>query len=153
MRHESGRSLIEVIGVLAIAAIMTSLAITMFSTIRHRQIRTVAAADLAQVVKNVRLLMGARGDYTGLSVDYLVKAGALRNTHAPIGNAWTVTSGTDRQTFVITLMGLSEGECDFFVAAPPTWASLLRVNGADVVDGETVYCLTSPNNQIAFVAE
>ena len=43
MKTESGRSLIEVIGVLAIAAVMTAASIAMYNTIRKNQAHTIAA--------------------------------------------------------------------------------------------------------------
>ena len=150
MRHESGRSLIEVIGVLAIAGVMAAASIRIYTSIRATQTRTIAAAELENVAKNTKLLMGMRGDYTGLSVDYLIKAGALSSDRAPIGGAWSVDVGTDRTTFEIKLSGLSMGECDYFESAPPTWAAEMRVNG-NMATTDTDYCFSSATNQVTFI--
>lgn len=85
MNHESGASLIEIIGVLAIAGVMSGAAIAMYNVIRNNQARKIASIELEEIAKNTKMLMGLRGDYTGLSVDYLVSAGALQNNSAPIG--------------------------------------------------------------------
>ena len=152
MHQESGRTLIEIIGVLAIAAIMTSAVVATYNVMRHRSARTIASADLTQMVQNIRLLMKPRGDYTGVSVDYLVKAGALRNTRAPIGNNdWSVTAIDDGAAFSINLVGLSHGECAYFTTAVPTWATAVRVNGYANNSGD--YCLSTGNNQVSFIAE
>ena len=152
MTQESGRSLIEVIGVLAITAVMAVGAITMYGAMRARTTRAIASADMEQIVKNVRLLMQPRGDYTGVSVNYLVKSGALRNTHAPIGgDDWSVTASNDGQLFAINLTGLSNGDCAYFTTAVPTWATAVRVNGS--IDDAGDHCLSSGNNLVSFIVE
>ena len=96
MKHESGRSLIEVIGVLAIAGIMTAAALGTYKMVRNNQARHIANSTLADIAKNTKLLLEMRGDYTGVSVDYLVKSGAIKTPAAPIGGAnWSVTASAD----------------------------------------------------------
>lgn len=151
MRTESGRSLIEMLGVLAVTGGMTASAIAIYNSIRHNQNNTIAAATLREVAKNANLLMGMRGDYTGISVDYLIKAGALTSDAAPIGKSWSVdVGGVDTATFEIKLHGLTHGECDFFAAAVPAWAEAMFVNG--VPSTEYVQCISAPANNITFVA-
>ena len=151
MKSESGRSLIELIGVLAVTGVMTASAIAVYNSIRHNQNNTIAAATLREVAKNANMLMGMRGDYTGISVDYLVKAGALTTDAAPIGKSWSVdVGGVDTATFEIKLYGLSHGECDFFAAAMPAWAEAMFIN--DVASTEYVQCISASENNITFVA-
>lgn len=152
MHQESGRSLIEIIGVMAVAAIMTVSAIGVYKMIRNNQTRTIAAAELEQVAKNTKLLLGARGDYTGVSVDYLVKAGALKSDRAPLGTGWSVTAGSDGRTFSINLAGLSAGECEYFLTAVPEWADDVLVNGRDATNA-TDACFTTNTNQVAFIIQ
>ena len=56
MKEESGRSLIEVIGVMAIAGVMTISALGIYNMLRTNQVRTIATADLAQIAENTKLL-------------------------------------------------------------------------------------------------
>ncbi len=149
MRNESGRSLIEIIGVLAITAVMTASAVGIYNSIRHNQKNTIAAAELRELAKNTKLLMEMRGDYSGVSVDYLVKAGALKSPNPPIGKSWSVNVGVDVTSFSIDLVGLSRGECEFFATALPNWASDMFVNGYRVED--SVNCFASSENNISFV--
>ncbi len=148
MKNESGRSLVEIIGVLAITAVMTAAAIAIYNSIRHNQHNTIAAATLREVAKDINMLMGMRGDYTGISVDYLVKAGALQNPDAPIGKKWDIDVGIDRTTFVINVYGLSHGECDFFASAMPTWATEMYINGYRAED--VANCFDGTENNISF---
>ncbi|MDR2412921.1 MAG: hypothetical protein LBD50_01785 [Rickettsiales bacterium] len=152
MRQEYGRSLIELIGVLAIGAILTAGVVASYNTVRARQVRTIAAAQLAQIAKDTKLLMAAGGDYSGVSVDYLVKAGALRNGKAPIGGeSWSVESSADGLEFSINVVGLSKGECDYFTTINLDWADRIRVNGYE--SNQNSYCLTTGGNEISFIVK
>ena len=149
MKCESGRSLIEIIGVLAITAVMTATAVGIYNSIRHNQRNTIASAELREVAKNTKLLMEMRGDYTGVSVDYLVKAGALKSEKPPIGKNWSVNVGTDVTSFSIDLRGLSRGECEFFATALPAWASEMFINGYRL--DNSAACFASSENDISFI--
>jgi hypothetical protein len=149
MKYESGRSLIEIIGVLAITGVMTASALGIYNSIRHNQKNTIAAAELREVVKNTKLLMEMRGDYTGVSVDYLVKAGALASDKAPIGKSWSINVGIDVTSFSIDLRGLSRGECEFFATALPNWAYDMFVNGYRL--DSSAACFGGTDNDISFI--
>ncbi len=152
MKHESGRSLIEVIGVLAIAGIMTAAALGTYKMVRNNQARHIANSTLADIAKNTKLLLEMRGDYTGVSVDYLVKSGAIKTPAAPIGGAnWSVTASADGKSFSINLVELTRGECEYFVTATPVWTTSMLVNGYES-DPDT-RCLSSSANQISFIVE
>lgn len=152
MKYESGRSLIEVIGVLAIAGIMTAAALGTYKMVRNNQARHIANSTLSDIAKNTKLLLEMRGDYTGVSVDYLVKSGAINTTTAPIGgDDWSVTASADGKSFSINLVELTRGECEYFVTATPVWATSMLVNGYES-DPDT-RCLSSSANQISFIVE
>lgn len=152
MKHESGRSLIEVIGVLAIAGIMTAAALGTYKMVRNNQARHIANSTLSDIAKNTKLLLEMRGDYTGVSVDYLVKSGAIKTPAAPIGgNDWSVTASADGKSFSINLVELTRGECEYFVTATPVWTTSMLVNGYES-DPDT-RCLSSSANQISFIVE
>ncbi|MDE5616038.1 MAG: hypothetical protein K2I81_04380 [Alphaproteobacteria bacterium] len=152
MREESGRSLIEIVGIMAIGAIMTVSAVSLYNVIRGNQIRAIASADLEALARDTRLLLGMRGDYSGVSVDYLIKAGALKSDRSPLGGPWSVTAAADGKTFSINLTQLSAGECDYFITATPKWASEIRVNGMPA-DTTADSCFSSRTNEISFIVE
>jgi hypothetical protein len=148
MKSESGRSLIEIVGVLAITGVMTASAIGIYNSIRHNQQNTIATAELREVAKNTKLLMEMRGDYSGVSVDYLIKAGALKSEKPPVGKDWAVEVDIDKTAFVIKLYGLSKRECDYFAAAVPAWATDVVINGYHI--NETPDCFSGADNEIFF---
>ena len=150
MKQEYGRSLIEILGVLAIGAIMSVATISMYRHIRTTQLRTIATAEIEQIIKNAKLLTGAHGTYEGLSVDYLVKSGAIKNDAAPLGgDNWSVTPSFDGTTFSINLTELSSGECSYFAVKKPSWAESVLINGYEN-DG-TSHCFSTKTNMISFI--
>ncbi|MDR1337957.1 MAG: type II secretion system GspH family protein [Rickettsiales bacterium] len=151
-KSESGRSLVEIIGVMAIGGILMAALVATYSTVRNRQVRAIAAAQLEQIAKNTKLLMEHRHDYSGVSVDYLVKSGALKNDKAPIGNdEWSVTASIDGSEFSVNLKGLTKGECDYFTTAKLEWADRIKVNGFE--SNPETYCLTTGDNEVSFISK
>lgn len=152
MKQEFGASMIEIIGVLAIAGVMSAAAISMYNLIKNNQTRKIASVELEQIAKNTELLMGMRDDYTGLSVDYLVSAGALKNNYAPIGgDDWSVTATSDGKGYSINLTQLTKSECEYFTSAQPKWATSVVVNG--VTSTTSPNCFSTSTNQISFMVE
>lgn len=144
--------MIEVIGVLAIAGIMTVSAVGMYNMIRKNQSRMIANSELEQIASDTKILMEMRGTYEGVSVEYLIKAGALKSDAAPLGgDDWSVISSVDGESFSINLTELSQGECNYFTTSAPKWTSAIVVNGYenDGVD----HCFSSDTNQISFIVE
>lgn len=148
MKTESGRSLIEIVGVLAVTGVMTASAIGIYNSIRTNQRNTIATAELREVAKNTKLLMEMRGDYSGVSVDYLIKAGALKNEKPPIGKEWKIDVDIDKTAFVIKLYGLARSECEYFAVAVPAWATDVLVNSYHI--DKTPDCFSGSENEIFF---
>ena len=152
MKSESGRSLIEVIGVMAITGVMTVSALGIYNMIRANQVRSIAIAEIKQIAENTKILLEMRGTYEGVSVDYLIKAGALKTNKAPIGGKnWSVSPSFDGKSFSINLIDLTNGECNFFATQKDSWFTKITVNGfeTDVVSN----CFDTDTNQISFVIE
>lgn len=152
MNNQSGRSLIELIGVMAIGGVMAAGAIGIYTSVHNEQRRAIAAVTMQDMVQNIKLLMESHGSYEGISIDYLVKAGALRNTDAPIGDKnWSVTPTLNGTGFMINLVGLSMGDCDYFETAIPSWATTVRINGNDFDGADN--CFSSKTNNVTFIIE
>jgi len=112
MKEESGRSLIEIVGVLAIGVIMIAAAYNMYKSIDQRQKRMVAYEDVKEVARKTKILYEYSG-YDNVSVDKLVSAEAIPSNKAPIGS-WKLESYNSNTEFKITLSNLSYGECKYF---------------------------------------
>ena len=151
MREQSGRSLIEIIGVLAIGAIMVTGTYAIYNSTNAKQKRLIASTELENIATKTKTLLEYSG-YTPVSVDFLIEAGALTNDKAPAGgNNWSVTSNFNGTEFSINLVDLTFDECAYFTTKKFDWTTHISVNGYD--SGETSYCLKTGDNTISFFAK
>ena len=151
MREQNGRSLIEIIGVLAIGAIMVSAAFNMYRTANQRQKRLIATETLRDIATKTKTLLEYSG-YQPVSVDFLIESGALENKKQPLGGQdWSVSSSVDGSMFSINLVGLSFEDCAYFATKKLTWATHITVNGYESTNGS--FCLKTGDNKISFFAK
>ena len=150
MREDSGRSLIEIIGVLAIGAVMMAATYSIYHSTNEKQKRFVASETLKDIVQKTKTLLEYTG-YTPVSVDYLVKAEAISNNKPPLGgNDWSITSNYDGTEFSINLVDLSFDECAYFTTKKFDWATRIIVNGYETSD--SAFCMKTGSNRISFFA-
>jgi hypothetical protein len=62
-----------------------------------------------------------------------------------------VTSSIDGSSFLINLVDLSNGECNYFTSKRPTWATKVLVNGFETDISSN--CFNSATNQVSFVVQ
>ena len=149
MKNESGRSLVEMLGVLAVGAIMTAAAYGTYNMLRTNQIRSFALSEMEQIARNTKILLETRGDYTGVSVEYLIKSGALTDDTAPMGGPdWSVTSGFRGETFSINLTNLTHSDCVYFATKQINWAESVSINKLETGGPES--CMSAPRNLVSF---
>ncbi len=150
MKEQSGRSLIEIIGVLAIGAIMISATYAVYHQTNEKQKRFIASETLKDIAQKTKTLLEYSG-YTPVSVDYLIESGAINNDKAPLGGSdWSVTSNFDGSEFSINLVKLSFDECAYFTTKKFDWVTHISVNGYDSDD--SAFCLKTGENNISFFA-
>lgn len=154
MIHERGASMIEILGVITIAGMMTVAAIGLYNVIRNNLMRRFAFETVRDLARDTEMLMGMRGDYTGVSVQYLVEAGALANANAPIGgDDWSVTAINEGVGFSINLTELSQGECEYFSVNVPQLVTRVIINNVESAAGTTPNCFSTNTNNVSFVIE
>ena len=151
MREQSGRSLIEIIGVLAIGAVMMSATYAIYHSVNEKQKRLIASEELKDIATKTKTLLQYSG-YLPVSVDFLIESGVIANDKAPAGGAdWSVTSNFDGSEFSINLVKLTFDECAYFTTKKFDWATHITVNGYD--SGESSFCMKSGENTISFFAQ
>jgi len=178
MNQQSGRSLIEILGVLTIGAVMIAAAGGMYHAIDQRQKRVVALETMKDIVNQTKTLMEYSGSYDKVSIDYLIEAGVLKNRKAPIGSdEWRIKP--TKEGFEIQLFNLTYDDCAFFATKNIEWASSIVINDNTItvnqpkekldeplpkpIDGfdlkpegsedSSTYCIEHPDNVITFVVE
>ena len=151
MREQSGRSLIEMISVLAIGGFMIAASYGIYHSINSKQQRLIASETIKDVATKTQTLLQYSG-YQNVSVDFLIEAGALKDNKAPIGGEkWSITGSIDGTEFSINLVDLSFDECAYFTTKKFDWAETIKVNGYDSTHGS--FCMKSGDNTISFVVK
>lgn len=148
MREQSGRSLIEMLGVLAIAGVMTAGAIKMYGVVRTRQIRMVATEDMKAIALNTKLLYSVRNNYNEISVDYLIKSGVMKSEKSPLaGSNFSVTSNPGVKEFAMVFSNIDFKDCAWLATLKTDWSAKVSVNG--YFDSATTYCKKVDKNEVA----
>jgi len=148
MKQESGRSLIEMLGVLAIAGVMMAGAVLMYDIVRTRQVRMVAVEDMKAIANNAKLLFSVRRDYSGISVDYLVKAGAMKTEKSPLPGAdFSVMAEPGVREFIMVFNGIDFKTCSWLATVKLDWADRISVNG--YFESAATYCQTVDKNEVS----
>ena len=151
MKEQSGRSLIEIIGVLAIGAIMVAGTYAIYNSTNQKQKRLIASETLKDIATKTKTLLEYSG-YQNVSFDFLIEAGAISNNKAPAGGKdWSITSSVDGTEFSINLTGLTFDECTYFTTKKFDWVTHISVNGFSLSDKS--YCLKGGENTLSFFAQ
>jgi len=113
MKQESGRSMIEMLGVLAIMGLITVGAIGMVSTAMRTQKRSAVNDEVLQIVTGVRQLLGEYDDFSNINNATIFGAIGMSNKN-PYGGTYTVSvDPSNSRQFIVGITGLSESDCEF----------------------------------------
>ena len=149
MNAQSGRSLIEMLGVMAVAGLITFGTLQMYRAARTRQGRFIAEQELKELAENAKIIYSGRKNYTGISKNFLIKAGALK-TEKINGRDFRVQTNDGGKTFSIIFDGLDLGDCAYFATKKFDWADATVVNGS--VNNPAASCAESAPNKLEFIA-
>jgi hypothetical protein len=112
MIQESGRSMIEMLGVLAIMGVITVGAIGMISTAMRTQKLTMVNDQVVQMVTLVRNLHAEYDDFSSMNGATIFGAMSMSNKN-PYGGQYelSVDQSNPRQ-FIVKIGGLGQSECE-----------------------------------------
>lgn len=115
MRQESGRSMIEMLGVLAIMGVITVGAITMISVAMKSQKRSTVNDEVIQIVSGVRQLLGEYDDFSNINNSTIWGAIGM-SQKTPYGGTYDLASNpANSRQFILSINGLSKSDCEYFV--------------------------------------
>lgn len=115
MIEQSGRSMVEMLGVLAIMGVITVGAVGMISVATNSQKRNTVNDEVMQIVSGVRQLLGQYDDYSHINNATIFGAMGLSNTN-PYGGTYSLaTDASNPRQFVISINGLSQSDCEYLV--------------------------------------
>ena len=109
-KQESGRSMIEMVGVLAVMGLITAGAFVLISSAMKSQKTSRLDDDVSAIVAGVRLLYNSADNFSGLTNEALGVIGYGSDVKNPYGGSYYVSgSGT---TFYVYVDALSQSECN-----------------------------------------
>lgn len=116
MIQESGRSMIEMMGVIAIMGAITVGAVAMISTAMRTQKLTTVNDQVVQMVTMVRSIHGEYDDFSNMNGTTIFGAIGMDNKN-PYGGVYelAVDPSNPRQ-FIVTIGGLGQKECQTLIA-------------------------------------
>ena len=113
MKQESGRSMIEMLGVLAIMGVITVGAIGLISTAMRTQKRSAVNDEVMEIVTGVRQLLGEYDDFSNIENVNIFSAIGVSNKN-PYGGAYTLTvNPTNSRQFIVGIGGLNKSDCEY----------------------------------------
>ncbi len=125
MKQEYGRSMIEMLGVLAIMGVITVGAIGMISTAMRTQKRSAVNDEVIeigilrvrnnQIVAGVRQLLGEYDDFSNIDGTTIFGAIGMSNKN-PYGGTYTLSvDPANSQQFIVGITGLSQSDCEALI--------------------------------------
>ena len=148
MRQESGRSMIEMVGVLAIMGMLTATAFTLISLGINRQKQARVMDDVVTMVSGVRGLLGDYDDFSNIDNTTIFGAISASNKN-PYGGTYelTVDPSNSRQ-FIVRINGLNKSDCEALVTK--AWTdSVGYVSSNHKESGATANCSDGSNNVVS----
>jgi Tfp pilus assembly protein PilE len=146
--NESGRSLIEMLGVLAIGGLIALGAMEMYRTTRARQTRMIAEQELKGLAENAKILYSGRRNYSGIGKNYLIKSGILK-TDRIAGQDFRISAPEDGKSFSIIFDNMDMGDCAYFATKKYDWAAGVVVNGFS--ENPASLCAETAPNKLEFI--
>lgn len=135
MIQESGRSMIEMLGVLAIMGVITVGAITMISTAMRTQKRTAVNDEVMQIVTSVRQLHGEYDDFSNMNGATIFGAIGM-SAKNPYGGTYEVAPNpANPRQFIVSITGLSQTDCQYFVTKAWSDSAEYQMSGGKVGGG------------------
>ena len=148
MRQESGRSMIEMIGVLAIMAIITAGAFALISTAFHTQKRARVTDDVANIVTGVRSLLGEYDDFSNIDNSTIFGAIAVSNKNPYGGTYELAVDSSNARRFIVSINGLSKSDCESLKIK--AWTDSIGYEESNHKEsGAKATCVDSNNNVVS----
>ncbi|MDR2685205.1 MAG: hypothetical protein LBB23_00330 [Rickettsiales bacterium] len=113
-KSESGRSMIEMLGVLAIMAIITAAAVTMWPRLMNQTSRMKVQDDVYTISLDVRKLMSGYEDLSNLDGNMVFKAIGMSQNNPYGGKYEIAVDSANARQFVVSITGLPTKDCEYF---------------------------------------
>lgn len=150
MKQESGRSMIEMLGVLAIMGVITVGAIGMISTAMRTQKRNAVNDEVIQIVTGVRQLLGEYDDFSHINNETIFGAIGMSQKNPYGGNYELAANPNNPRQFIVQIGGLSESDCKYFVTK--AWSDSVGFqNSGGKNSGATSNCAAGAGKNVVYI--
>ena len=112
MKQEYGRSMIEMLGVLAIMGFLTATSMWLISSAMRTQKRSAVNDEVIQIVAGVRQLLGEYDDFSNIDESTIFSALGIKNKN-PYGGTYTLSvNPSNSRQFIVGITGLAQSDCE-----------------------------------------
>ena len=148
MRQESGRSMIEMVGVLAIMGMLTATAFALISLGINRQKQARVTDDVVTIVSGVRSLLGDYDDFSNIDNSTIFAAMSVSNKNPYGGNYELAVNSLNTRQFIVKINGLSKADCEALVTK--AWTDSVGYIASDHKEGgATANCVDGSENIVS----
>ena len=148
MRQESGRSMIEMVGVLAIMGMLTAAAFVLISLGTNRQKQARVMDDVVTIVSGVRGLLGDYDDFSNIDNSTIFAAMSVSNKNPYGGTYELAVDPSNSRQFIVRINGLNKSDCDALVTK--AWTdSVGYLSSGHKESGATGNCVDGSNNVVS----
>ena len=150
MRQESGRSMIEMIGVLAIMMALTATAVATYNYAMNMQKRSNVNEAVSNMVTGVRELLKGYDDFSNIDNSTIFAAMSMSNKNPYGGTYELAVNPANPQQFIVRINGLSKSDCEALTTK--AWEdSVGYVSSNHKEGGATGNCTDGKNNVVSII--
>lgn len=150
MKQESGRSMIEMLGVLAIMFVLTAAAATLVTRGFAMQKRMQVNEDVVSMVTNVRQVLGEYDDFSHINNATIFDVIGVSRKNPYGGDYGLAVDVANPRQFVVSIGGLSESDCKYFVEKPWSDSVGYQTSGGKN-SGATSNCAAGAGKNIVYI--
>lgn len=148
MRQESGRSMIEMIGVLAIMGALTATAVLTYNYAMSMQKRSTVNEHVSNIVTGVRELLKGYDDFSNIDNSTIFAAMSMSNKNPYGGTYELAVNPSNTRQFIVRINGLSKSDCEALTTK--AWTdSVGYISSNHKESGATGNCIEGNNNIVS----
>ena len=148
LKQESGRSMIEMIGVLAIMMALTATAIATYNYAMNMQKRSAVSENVSNIVTGVRELLKGYDDFSNIDNSTIFAAMSMSDKNPYGGNYELLVDPANTRQFIVRINGLSKSDCEALLTR--AWTESVGYISSNHKDsGATGSCVEGKDNIVS----
>jgi len=150
MKQESGRSMIEMIGVLAIMMALTATAVATYNYAMNMQKRSTVNENVSNIATGVRELLKGYDDFSNIDNATIFAAMSMSNKNPYGGTYELAVNPSNTRQFIVRINGLSKSDCEALITK--AWTdSVGYISSGHKESGATGNCIEGNSNVVSII--